>query len=131
MTSRAACLSIVLLGGIGPIDCREAPTPRAAPRVKPADMATAPQPPKAPELPSDGQIMRDADHELAKWRAMDYRVRDLKITKEADQYEKDECNVVVVGKTGQGMVRVFMAYERRADFWKLKGRNSRIFPNDR
>lgn len=73
--------------------------------------------------------MRDAGPELAKWRALDARVRNPKVTKEQDKYEKDESNVIVAGKASSGgTVRVFLTYQRRGDFWKLKGVASRIYP---
>lgn len=73
--------------------------------------------------------MRDAGTELAKWRALDERVRNPRIAKELDKYEKDESNVIVSGKASSGgIVRVFLTYQRRADFWKLKSIDSRIYP---
>ena len=131
MTNRAAFLSIMMLGGIGPIDCRETPTQPAAQRAKPVDMATAPQAPKAPEPPLDGQIMRDAVPSLAQWRQMDMAVRKPMIMKRLDEYEKDRCHAEVVGDArGGGMVDIGLTYRWQGSFWKLADRSSNIFPND-
>jgi len=121
----------MMLGGVGPIDCRESPPPRAATRAKPGDMASAPQPPKAAEPPTDGQVMRDAASSLAQWRQMDMAVRKPMVMKRLDQYEKDRCHAEVVGDArGGGMVDIGLTYQWQGSFWRLVDRSSNIFPND-
>lgn len=79
-------------------------------------------------LPPDGQILRDAAGELAKWRAMEVRIRKKTVSKELDQYERDKCAATVAGQVGDGHeLRVFLVYQRQNDFWRLVDVTSRIY----
>jgi hypothetical protein len=93
-------------------------------------MTTAPPPPKAVEMPPDGQVMRDLEGPLVQLaRGLGERARNVRIVgKQLDEYEKDECNVVVEGKVPGGIVRYVLVYQRNADFWKLRDIQDRIYP---
>jgi hypothetical protein len=72
--------------------------------------------------PADGQVLRDTMPEIVRLARLGrYPINPKKfvITKEADPYEKDECNATVhVNKT---WFKVTAVYRRAGDFWKLRG----------
>jgi hypothetical protein len=102
---------------------------------QPAPVVAAPPAPdlapQRPAGPSDEQIMRDAQRELRKWRAMGSRFKSTEIVKDPDKFEKDLVSVTVLAHDRHDLVRVFLSYRSADDFWKLTGLNSYVYPHER
>jgi hypothetical protein len=92
-----------------------------------ATAAASPPPPsvnKGPDLPPDGQVLRDTLPyivRVARLAALPVNPKKFVITKEIDSYEKDECNATVQwSKQGVRPWTVTAVYQRNGDFWKLR-----------
>jgi hypothetical protein len=103
--------------------------PAAAVRIEklPANTPTHPDAgtDTAGDLPPDGQLLRDAAGAVspAEIRALGSSgFKKLRVvSKEVDEYEKDECNTIVEGKIVPygPKIKVFGRYTKKGSFWKL------------
>jgi len=81
--------------------------------------------------PPDGQLLRDAagavsDSTLRDLGASGFRKLRV-VSKEIDQYERDECNTVVEGRIVPygPKILVFGRYSKAGTFWKLVGQEAK------
>lgn len=117
-------LALVIVGCTSPKRSELRPLPVVPVEVKVAKVV-------APSLPTDEQVMRDAQVELIKWAGMGLRVKNPTIsTKAVDKFEKDSSFALVQGRTNQGDIRIFLTYQMKNDFFRLVQRDSRIYPRD-
>lgn len=144
---------MVIVSALGVASCRGkgkdvAPTPPPVPPLSTPATTAAPaaarndSPPtkaatqpdangQGADTPPDGQLLRDAAGAVPVSTLRDLGASGFRklrvISKEIDQYERDECNTVVEGRIAPygTKILVFGRYSKAGTFWKLVGQEAK------